>query len=149
MRRLDLCADAVGVAFGAVLGIFLSPIPDPKFNSPFGPRVDPVFGTAAMHNGVDINGVMGTPIRAAADGTVVIAGPLGGYGNCTVIDHGSGLGTLYGHQSSIAVTVGQVVKRGDVIGYVGSTGKSTGPHLHWEVRRFGQPIDPVPFIGPG
>ena len=130
-------------------GIFLAPIPNPRFNSPFGPRVDPVFGTGAMHNGVDINGQLGTPIRAAADGTVVIAAMQGGYGNCTVIDHGSGLGTLYGHQSKILVTVGQTVKKGDVIGLVGSTGKSTGPHLHWEVRRFGQPTDPVPFIGPG
>ncbi len=127
-------------------GIFLSPIPNPHFNSPFGPRGEPLAG---MHNGVDINGTTGTPIRAPADGVVLIAGDVSGYGNCTVIDHGSGLGTLYGHQSEFAVKVGDIVKRGQVIGYVGSTGHSTGPHLHWEVREFGQPFDPVPFIGPG
>jgi murein DD-endopeptidase MepM/ murein hydrolase activator NlpD len=66
-----------------------------------------------------------------------------------VIDHGQGLGTLYGHQSTLGVQVGDRVKRGQVIGFVGSTGKSTGPHLHWEVRQFGQPVNPVPFLGPG
>jgi murein DD-endopeptidase MepM/ murein hydrolase activator NlpD len=130
-------------------GIFLSPIPDPKFNSPFGARVDPILGTVSVHEGVDIAGTTGTPIRAPADGVVVIAGEVSGYGNCTVIDHGNGLGTLYGHQSQFAVKVGDRVTRGQIIGYVGSTGHSTGPHLHWEVREFGQPTDPVPFIGPG
>jgi len=100
-----------------------------------------------MHNGVDMNGSMGTPIRASADGVVVLAGPQGGYGNCTVIDHGSGIGTLYGHQSAFAVLPGDIVKRGQVIGYVGSTGHSTGAHLHFEVREFGQPVNPVPFLG--
>ncbi len=130
-------------------GIFLSPIPNPHFNSPFGPRNDPILGNTGMHNGVDINGTTGTPILAPADGVVLIAGDVSGYGNCTVIDHGSGLGTLFGHQSAFAVKVGDIVKRGQVIGYVGSTGHSTGPHLHFEVREFGQPFDPVPFIGPG
>jgi murein DD-endopeptidase MepM/ murein hydrolase activator NlpD len=130
-------------------GILLSPLPNPVFTSPFGARADPLLGTIRMHNGVDMNGAMGTPIRAPADGVVLIASDVSGYGNCTVIDHGSGIGTLYGHQSTFNVKVGDIVKRGDIIGFVGSTGHSTGPHLHWEVRKFGQPTDPIPFIGPG
>jgi murein DD-endopeptidase MepM/ murein hydrolase activator NlpD len=89
---------------------------------------------------------MGTPIKAADDGTVVMAGPNGGYGNWTLIDHGGGLATGYGHQSSIGVRVGQHVSRGEVIGQVGSTGTSTGPHLHWEVRVNGNPVDPMGWI---
>jgi murein DD-endopeptidase MepM/ murein hydrolase activator NlpD len=130
-------------------GIMLPPLEKLTFSSPFGPRVDPILGGARMHNGVDLSAPTGTPIRATADGTVVIAGDQGGYGVCTVIDHGSGLGTLYGHQNALGVSVGDTVKRGQIIGFVGSTGKSTGPHLHWEVRQFGQPINPVPFLGPG
>jgi murein DD-endopeptidase MepM/ murein hydrolase activator NlpD len=130
-------------------GIMLPPLEKLTFSSPFGPRVDPILGDARMHNGVDLSAPSGTPIRATADGVVVIAGDQGGYGICTVIDHGSGLGTLYGHQSALGVQTGDVVKRGQIIGFVGSTGKSTGPHLHWEVRQFGQPVNPVPFLGPG
>lgn len=131
------------------VGIMLPPIERLQFSSPFGPRVDPILGDARMHNGVDLAGSSGTPIRATADGEVVIASDQGGYGLCIVIDHGSGLGTLYGHQSALGVQVGDKVTRGQVIGFVGSTGKSTGPHLHWEVRQFGQPVNPVPFLGPG
>ena len=89
---------------------------------------------------------MGTPIHAAADGVVVWAGPRGGYGNCTIIDHGNSLATLYGHQSVIGVTVGQHVTRNQVIGKVGSTGMSTGPHLHFEVRVNGVPVDPLQYL---
>jgi len=89
----------------------------------------------------------GTPIRAAADGQVFIAESYGGYGNAVVIDHGNGLATLYGHQSQIAARVGDQVTKGQVIGFVGSTGNSTGPHLHWEVRIFGEPTDPTSYIG--
>lgn len=128
-------------------GILAPPLDKLTFSSPFGPRVDPILGGARMHNGVDLSAPSGTPIRASADGVVVIAADQGGYGLCTVIDHGSGLGTLYGHQSTLGVQTGDVVKRGQIIGFVGSTGKSTGPHLHWEVRQFGQPINPVPFLG--
>lgn len=130
-------------------GIMLPPLEKLNFSSPFGPRVDPILGGARMHNGVDLSAPTSTPIRASADGVVVIAGDQGGYGICTVIDHGSGLGTLYGHQSALGVQVGDEVKRGQIIGFVGSTGKSTGPHLHWEVRQFGQPVNPVPFLGAG
>jgi len=129
------------------LGIFLSPLPHPKINQPFGASVDPLFGVVRGHPGIDINGKTGDPIRAPADGVVAAAGWIDGYGNCTILDHGSALGTLYGHQSLIAVKEGDVVKRGQVIGFVGSTGYSTGPHLHWEVRVLGQVVDPAPFIG--
>ncbi len=131
------------------LGIMLPPLERLQFNSPFGARVDPILGGARMHNGVDLGASSGTPIRASADGEVVISSDQGGYGLCIVIDHGAGLGTLYGHQSALGVQVGDQVKRGQVIGFVGSTGKSTGPHLHWEVRQFGQPVNPVPFLGAG
>ena len=127
-------------------GILSNPLASMVINSPFGPRSDPLLGNPRVHSGVDLNGSMGTPILAAADGIVLIASEQGGYGNCTVIDHGSGIGTLYGHQSEFKVQVGDVVKRGQVIGLVGSTGHSTGAHLHFEVRQFGQPVNPVPFL---
>jgi murein DD-endopeptidase MepM/ murein hydrolase activator NlpD len=99
-----------------------------------------------MHEGVDLGAAYGSSIAAAAAGTVIYAGWLGGYGNLTVIDHGGGLATAYGHQSQIAVSVGQSVAPGDTIGYVGSTGHSTGPHLHFEVRVNGQAVDPLGYL---
>lgn len=99
-----------------------------------------------MHEGIDIGASSGTPIYAAASGTVMYAGWEGGYGNLTVVDHGNGLATAYGHQSQLAVSNGQVVTRGQVIGYVGSTGHSTGPHLHFEVRVNGSPNDPLSYL---
>ena len=108
--------------------------------SPFGMR------WGRMHEGIDIGASIGTPIYAAASGTVVYAGWEGGYGNLTVIDHGGGLATAYGHQSRLGVSNGQVVTRGQVIGYVGSTGHSTGPHLHFEVRVNGVPNDPLNYL---
>ncbi|HET7489757.1 MAG TPA: peptidoglycan DD-metalloendopeptidase family protein [Acidimicrobiales bacterium] len=127
-------------------GVLASPIPGAPMTSFFGPRVHPILGTVRMHEGVDFGAGMGTPIGAAAAGRVVSAGPLGGYGNATVIDHGNGLATLYGHQSEVFVTPGMTVARGQVIGAVGSTGLSTGPHLHFEVRVKGQPVDPLPYL---
>jgi murein DD-endopeptidase MepM/ murein hydrolase activator NlpD len=127
-------------------GIFSLPIPGAPITSGFGPRVHPIYGDVRMHTGIDFGASAGTPIRAAADGMVVSAGPLRGYGNATVIDHGNGLATLYGHQSSIAVSPGQRVSRGQVIGYVGCTGLCTGPHLHFEVRVRGTPVDPMPYL---
>jgi murein DD-endopeptidase MepM/ murein hydrolase activator NlpD len=88
----------------------------------------------------------GTPIHACRSGEVVIAGSQGGYGNAVVVNHGGGMATLYAHQSQIAASVGQQVAAGDVIGYVGSTGMSTGPHLHFEVRLSGNPVDPAPYL---
>ena len=105
--------------------------------SPFGWR------WGRMHEGIDLGAAYGTPIRAAASGTVIYCGWESGYGNLTVIDHGGNLATAYGHQSSIAVSCGQTVAQGQVIGYVGSTGHSTGPHLHFEVRVNGNPVDPL------
>jgi murein DD-endopeptidase MepM/ murein hydrolase activator NlpD len=127
-------------------GVLAVPIPGAPITSGFGPRVHPIYGDVRMHTGIDFGASAGTPIRAAADGVVVSAGPLGGYGNATVIDHGNGLATLYGHQSSIAVSPGQRVSRGQVIGYVGCTGLCTGPHLHFEVRVRGTPVDPMPYL---
>lgn len=114
--------------------------------SGFGYRTHPVYGTTRFHSGVDIDGACGQPIFAAEDGTVLSAGYNGGYGNATVIDHGDGLSTLYGHQSSLGVSSGQSVKHGQQIGLVGTTGLSTGCHLHFEVRINGEPVDPVPYL---
>jgi murein DD-endopeptidase MepM/ murein hydrolase activator NlpD len=114
--------------------------------SGFGYRTHPVYGTTRFHSGVDIDGACGQPIFAAETGTVLSAGSNGGYGNATVIDHGNGLSTLYAHQSSIGVSSGQSVGRGEQIGLVGTTGLSTGCHLHFEVRINGEPVDPVPYL---
>ena len=130
----------------AAKGLFVLPVPTARLSSPFGPRIHPIFGTARLHAGLDLAAPTGTPIGAAALGTVVTAGVLGGYGNAVVLDHGGGLSTLYAHQSAIAVSVGQVVEPGQVVGLVGSTGYSTGPHLHFEVRVFGRPVDPVNYL---
>ena len=113
----------------------------------FGMRNNPVSGVYKSHDGVDIGAAYGTAIYAAAGGTVVTAGWYGGYGNCVMINHGNGYTTLYGHQSRIAVSAGQTVSQGQVIGYVGSTGNSTGPHLHFEVRASAtaMPINPLSF----
>jgi murein DD-endopeptidase MepM/ murein hydrolase activator NlpD len=132
-------------ATGSGNGRFILPVSAPV-TSGFGPRTHPIHGGSRMHNGVDLGASSGTPIKAAGDGAVVMAGPNGGYGNWTLIDHGGGLATGYGHQSSIGVRVGQHVSRGDVIGRVGSTGASTGPHLHWEVRVNGNPVNPMGWI---
>jgi len=133
---------------GAVAGSgqLLPPVPGAPITSPFGMRMDPITHQMMLHSGVDFGAPEGTPIHAAADGTVVSAGPLGGYGNATIIDHGGGLATLYGHQEEILVTVGQTVSRGQVIGLVGCTGWCTGPHVHFEVRVHGTPVDPLPYL---
>jgi murein DD-endopeptidase MepM/ murein hydrolase activator NlpD len=99
-----------------------------------------------IHEGIDLGATYGVPIAAAAAGTVIYAGWLGGYGNLVVIDHGGGLATAYGHQSRIAVGAGQQVAQGETIGYIGSTGHSTGPHLHFEVRVSGQAVDPLGYL---
>jgi murein DD-endopeptidase MepM/ murein hydrolase activator NlpD len=127
-------------------GVLAVPIPGAPITSGFGPRTHPIYGDVRMHTGIDFGASYGTPIRAAGDGVVVSAGPLGGYGNATVIDHGNGLATLYAHQSDMSVSPGQRVSRGQVIGYVGSTGFSTGPHLHFEVRVRGTPVDPMQYL---
>lgn len=114
--------------------------------SQFGYRVHPIFGTERFHSGLDIDGDSGQPIVAAAEGVVIASSSMGGYGNAVIIDHGGGLTTLYAHQSRTAVTSGQLVRQGDVVGYVGSTGWSTGPHLHFETRSDGSPTDPLAYL---
>ena len=114
-----------------------------SLSSPFGVRNDPLCGGAGFHAGLDLAAAAGTPIHAAAGGVVVTAGDCGGYGNCVVIDHGASLASVYGHQSQVLVHVGDAVDTGQVIGLVGSTGRSTGPHLHFEVRLHGLAIDPL------
>jgi hypothetical protein len=114
--------------------------------SPFGWRVHPITGVWKLHAGTDIGGAYGTPLVAASAGIVTMAGPNGGYGNCVVVDHGDGITTLYGHQSVIAVSRGDRVPAGRRIGAVGSTGLSTGPHLHVEVRLDGTPTDPMAYL---
>jgi murein DD-endopeptidase MepM/ murein hydrolase activator NlpD len=99
-----------------------------------------------MHTGIDISAHSGTPIKAAAGGEVVFAGWWGGYGNVVIIDHGGGISTLYAHCSAIYVRKGQSVSQGEVIAAVGSTGLSTGPHLHFEVRKNGKPVDPLGYL---
>lgn len=115
--------------------------------SGFGSRIDPVYKTIKFHAGLDFAAPQGTPIYATADGRVTTAGNTGnGYGNHVEINHGFGYETLYGHMVRVKVRVGQMVKRGEVIGWVGSTGKSTGPHLHYEVHKGGRPLDPIYFF---
>jgi murein DD-endopeptidase MepM/ murein hydrolase activator NlpD len=126
-----------------VIGGLELPIPGAPLASPFGLRNDPLSGGAGFHPGIDLGASSGTPIHAAAAGVVVTAGDCGGYGNCVVIDHGTSLATVYAHQSSLNVQVGETVDAGQVIGLVGSTGLATGPHLHFEVRLHGIPIDPL------
>jgi murein DD-endopeptidase MepM/ murein hydrolase activator NlpD len=110
--------------------------------SGFGLRVHPIFRVRRMHSGVDVAAPWGAPVVAAWDGTVIYAGWFGGYGKIVILDHGEGLSTLYAHLSAILTRPGERVRRGEVIGRVGSTGYSTGPHVHFEIRVNGQPVDP-------
>jgi murein DD-endopeptidase MepM/ murein hydrolase activator NlpD len=120
-----------------------------RISSTAGPRPDPIMHTPGCHPGIDIPAGTGTPIHAAASGIVVTAGRVRGYGNMTLIAHGGGMATLYGHQSKILVRVGEHVVKDEIIGKVGSTGWSTGPHLHFEVRLAGQPYNPLGWFGQG
>lgn len=117
-----------------------------RFSSRFGERIDPINHTRSLHPGLDIAAPMGAPVRAALDGKVVRAGAAGTYGNLVVLKHADGSETRYAHLSAIAVKPGQTVTAGTHIGDVGSTGRSTGPHLHFEVRRDGRPVDPWPLL---
>ena len=118
-----------------------------RIASGFGSRIDPVYKTVKFHYGLDFAAPQGTPIYATADGTVTTAGSTGnGYGNHVIINHGYGYETLYGHMVRVKARNGQVIKRGEVIGWVGSTGKSTGPHCHYEVHKYGDKIDPIYFF---
>jgi len=119
------------------------------FSSPYGVRVDPFLHVPAMHTGIDFRGTFGEPIHATAAGTVTSAGWSGGYGQMVEVDHGNGLATRYGHLSEIDVKVGQSIRIGQVVGRLGSTGRSTGPHLHYETRVDGEAVDPQRFLKAG
>ncbi|MBD2509967.1 peptidoglycan DD-metalloendopeptidase family protein [Nostoc muscorum FACHB-395] len=119
---------------------------DASTSSPFGWRIHPILGYRRFHAGLDFAASYGSKIRAADSGRVIFAGWYGGYGRAVIIDHGNGLTTLYGHTSELYVSEGQAVERGQAIGAVGSTGFSTGPHLHFEVRRNGTPVDPANYL---
>jgi murein DD-endopeptidase MepM/ murein hydrolase activator NlpD len=120
-----------------------------EFTSGFGVRSDPFLGRPAMHTGLDFRAATGDPVRATASGKVVSSGWAGGYGRMVEIDHGNGLSTRYGHLSEIGVKVGDAIRIGQVIGAVGSTGRSTGPHLHYETRIDGEAVDPQKFLRAG
>ncbi|HKT77194.1 MAG TPA: M23 family metallopeptidase [Sphingobium sp.] len=122
------------------------PVQKLSLTSNFGVRSDPFNGGARMHKGIDIPGPMGTPIYATADGIVSRAGWASGYGNLVQISHGGGIETRYGHMSKLIVAANSYVHRGQLIGLMGSTGRSTGSHLHYEVRVDGQAINPMPFV---
>lgn len=115
-------------------------------NDGFGYRKDPFTGRKTFHYGIDISAAKGVSIKASASGTVEFSGKKGGYGNCVIINHGNGIKTLYGHSSKLLVKEGQKVQKGDVIAQVGSTGRSTGPHLHFEVHVGGTQVDPLKYL---
>ena len=125
----------------------LWPLTSGWLSSKFGSRMDPLTGQNDFHSGLDISAERGTPVHATADGEVQLASFNGNYGNCIEVEHGLGITTRYGHLSRFVVRSGQKVKRGDVIGYVGATGRTTGPHLHYEILMNGQAINPLKFLG--
>jgi murein DD-endopeptidase MepM/ murein hydrolase activator NlpD len=140
-KKLDQLQD------GAIAVPSDKPVKTAEFTSGFGERADPFAGRRAMHAGIDLSGPVGSPIFATADATVLRAGwNSGGYGNLVELDHGRGISTRYGHLSQILVQAGQRVKRGELIARMGSTGRSTGSHLHYEVRIDGRAVNPIPFM---
>lgn len=127
----------------------LVPVEGVRMTSDFGMRWHPVLGGRRAHKGVDLAAAAGTPIRASADGVVERADWFAGYGLFVALEHGGEIETRYGHMSRLNVAAGQRVRKGDVIGYVGSTGRSTGPHLHYEVRIAGEAVNPIPYLQSG
>ena len=146
-RRLGLSLARMDALQRGLLGIpQVIPAASTHITSGFGYRTDPFRGSAAFHAGLDFKGPTGAPIYSAANGKVAFVGRRPGYGNCIDIDHGNGLRTRYAHMSTFRAKAGQSVRAGELIGAVGSTGRSTGPHLHFEVRLHGQPVNPRPFL---
>lgn len=127
-------------------GDLIWPLSSMTITSEYGWRIHPIFGTSRYHSGIDIGADYGDPIWAAAGGTVIHSGWLGGYGKTVIIDHGGGLTTLYAHNSELTVSEGESVYQGQIIAYAGSTGYSTGPHLHFEVREYGEPVNPYNYL---
>lgn len=142
-KKLDTLQEA------AIAVPSLQPVERVSLTSSFGVRSDPFRGTAAMHAGVDIPGPVGTPVYATADGVVERSERAGGYGNLVELNHGKGIQTRYGHLSKLLVDANTRVKRGQLIGLMGSTGRSTGSHLHYEVRIDGRAVNPIPFLQNG
>ena len=150
VRELDEALDKLETMKAAARALPIhNPAPGQAVTSSFGVRRDPLLRTPAMHAGIDFRAAPGTPIRAAGAGTVVRAGWNGGYGRMVEVDHGDGLTTRYAHMSRIRVEEGDRISTGDVVGEAGSSGRSTGPHLHYEVRRNGNPVDPLRFLKVG
>lgn len=129
-----------------VLAPIVYPLMDPRVSSSFGNRSHPIFRSIRHHHGIDLAAEAGAPIRSVADGVVVFADPYAGYGNLVVVQHPRGVTTHYGHCQKISVHPGQRVKAGTILGTVGETGITTGPHLHFEIRLNGAPQDPETFI---
>lgn len=139
--------NAVAGDFGAEISVpSTMPLENMRMTSSYGMRDHPIFKRRRNHNGVDLAAPTGTPIRATGDGIVEKAQRWGGYGLYVQLDHGGKLETRYAHMSRMAVSAGERVTKGQIIGYVGSTGNSTGPHLHYEVRIAGAPVDPSPYM---
>jgi murein DD-endopeptidase MepM/ murein hydrolase activator NlpD len=144
-EQIRILGVSAGTPSAASVQGFILPLKG-KTSSSFGMRRHPIYGDVRMHTGTDIDGRTGDPIVAAKEGRVIFAGVFGGYGNCVIIQNGTGVSTLYGHLSSIDVSVGNNIGKGEYIGRVGSTGVATGPHLHFEVRINGEPKDPMLFL---
>lgn len=150
-REFVAAQSAVAALDGLRRALPMTPLRKPlsgdlRLTSTFGYRTDPFFGRPALHSGVDLRDDYGAPVRATAGGLVAVAGPNGGYGNLVEVDHGDGLSTRYAHLSAISVVPGQRLAPGAIVGRVGSTGRSTGPHLHYEVRLDGESVDPARFL---
>ena len=151
---LSLLVLLLGVPTGSILGgfanapltSFVFPVAYPELSSHFGRRKHPIIKVERNHSGIDLAAPIGAPIRAIAKGIVIFADPLGGYGNFVVIKHKNGLTSHYGHCEKLRVKTGKWVNAGEVIATVGSSGMSTGPHLHFEIRRDGVPLDPLKYL---
>jgi murein DD-endopeptidase MepM/ murein hydrolase activator NlpD len=144
-QRLENLIRGSSGSGGNAPGLLVRPVPG-AITSPFGPRFHPILGYTRMHTGVDMTAPYGQGIKAGASGKVLLASTYGGYGLTIIIDHGGGMTTLYAHQSRVFVGAGRQVAAGDVIGNVGSSGLATGPHLHFEVRIGGSPVDPAAYL---
>ena len=127
-------------------GVLAYPVTNPVITSPFGYRTHPIYGDRRLHTGIDLRAATGTPVYAAGGGVVVFAGWKSGYGNTIVVDHGGSLATLYAHNSALLVSTGSTVKRGQRVSSSGCTGNCTGPHVHFEVRVNGTPVDPTKYL---
>ncbi|MDQ6437155.1 M23 family metallopeptidase [Mesorhizobium sp. LHD-90] len=150
VRELDVALDLLDQVKKQAKSLpIANPAPGRSISSTFGMRKDPILGTPALHSGMDFRAPTGTPATATAAGVVTIAGWNGGYGRLVEIDHGNGLATRFAHLSRIGVKEGQRVRLGDVIGLTGNSGRSTGPHMHYEIRRGGHAVDPLRFIKVG